>query len=85
MGKPSHAYCISSIRLPLIGWYSKKQATAETATYGAEELAGWTAIEQCRDNRLTFLYIGVPIDRPSILLEDNESVVKGVTTYLTGA
>ena len=27
-------------------WYSKKQATAETATYGAEELAGRTAIEQ---------------------------------------
>ena len=60
-------------------WYSKKQATAETATYGAEELAGRTAIEQCRANRLTFLYLGVPIDGPSILLEDNESVVKGVT------
>ena len=31
-------------------WYYKKQATAETATYGAEELAGRTAIEQCRQS-----------------------------------
>jgi hypothetical protein len=60
-------------------WYSKKQATAEPATYGAEELAGRAAIEQCRANRLTFLYLGVPIEGPSILLGDNESVVKGVT------
>ena len=60
-------------------WFSKKQATAETATYGAEELAGRTAIEQCRANRLTFQYLGVPIEGPSILLGDNESVVKGVT------
>ena len=60
-------------------FHSKKQATAETATYGAEELSGKTAIEQCRANRLTFLYLVVPIDGPSILLGDNESVVKGVT------
>ena len=60
-------------------WYSKKQATAETATYGAEELAARTAIEQSRANRLTFMYLGVPIDGPSILLGDNESVVRGAT------
>ena len=45
-----------------------------------EELAARTAIEQSRANRLTtFMYLGVPIEGPSILLGDNESVVKGAT------
>ena len=52
---------------------------ADSNLYGAEELAGRTAIEQCRANRLTFHYLGVPIEGPSILLGDNESVVKSVT------
>ena len=60
-------------------WFSKKQATAETATFGAEELAGRTAIEQCRANRLTFLYLGVPIEGPTLVLGDNKSVVDGAT------
>ena len=58
-------------------WYSKKQATVETATFGAEELAARTAIEQCHANRLTFLYLGVPIEGPTLLLGDNKSVVDG--------
>ena len=60
-------------------WYSKKQATPEVATFSTEELAARTAIEQSRANRLTFMYLGVPIEGPSILLGDNESVVKGAT------
>ena len=60
-------------------WYSKKQATVETATYGAEELAARTAIEQCRANRLTFHYLGVPIEGPTLVLGDNKSVVDGAT------
>jgi len=51
-------------------WYSKKQATVETATYGAEELAARTAIEQCRANRLTFHYLGVyPLRDQHLYLE----------------
>jgi len=60
-------------------WYSKKQATSEVATFSTEELAARTEIEQSRANRLTFMYLGVPIDGLSILLGDNESVVKGAT------
>ena len=60
-------------------WYSKKQATPEVATFSTEELAARTAIEQSRANRLIFMYLGVPIEGPSILLGDNESVVKGAT------
>lgn len=64
-------------------WYSKKQATPEVATFSTEELAARTAIEQSHSNRLTFMYLGVPIDGPSILLGDNESVVEGASDYST--
>ena len=42
-------------------WYSKKQATAETATYGSEFVATKTATEQIIDMRYTLRYLGVPI------------------------
>ena len=50
-------------------WYSKKQATQEVATFSTEELAARTAKEQSRYNRLTFMYLRVPIDEPSSCLE----------------
>ena len=34
-------------------WYSKKQATVETATYGSEFVAAKTATEQIMDMRYT--------------------------------
>ena len=42
-------------------WYSKKQATVETATYGSEFVAAKTATEQIMDLRYTMTYLGVPI------------------------
>ena len=36
-----------------IEWYSKKQATVETATYGSEFIAARTCMEQLIDLRLT--------------------------------
>ena len=42
-------------------WYSKKQATVETATYGSEFVAAKTATEQIMDMRYTLRYLGVPI------------------------
>jgi hypothetical protein len=35
-----------------IDWYSKKQATVETATYGSEYVAARTCVEQIMDLRL---------------------------------
>ena len=58
-----------------IDWYSKKQATVETATFGSENSAARTAIEQMKDLKLTLLYLGVPIIDRSILFGDNKSVV----------
>ena len=60
-------------------WYSKLQATVNTATYGAESSAGRTAIERMRANRLTFEYLGVKVIGPSILFGDNKTVVDGAS------
>jgi len=58
-----------------IDWYSKKQATVETATYGSEFIAARTAIDQIVDLRNTLRYLGVPIRDKSYLFGDNKSVV----------
>lgn len=44
-----------------IDWYSKKQATVETATYGSEFVAVRTCVEQIIELRNTLRYLGVPI------------------------
>ena len=78
MVKLPRASCALLIKHHLTGILRSKQATPEVATFSTEELAARTAVEQSRANRLTFMYIGVPIEGPSVLLGDNESVVKGM-------
>ena len=56
-------------------WYSKKQATSETATYGAEFVAGRTCIEQVIDLRNSLRYLGVPINDISYVFGDNETMI----------
>ena len=58
-----------------IDWYSKKQATVETATYGSEFVAARICVEQIIDLRTTLRYLGVPIRERSYLFGDNKSVV----------
>jgi hypothetical protein len=59
-----------------IDWYSKKQATVETATYGSEYVAARTCVEQIMDLRLTLRYLGVPIRSRSYMFGDNKTVVE---------
>jgi hypothetical protein len=59
-----------------IDWYSKKQATVETATYGSEFVAARTCVEQVMDLRLTLRYLGVPIRTRSFMFGDNKTVVE---------
>jgi len=59
-----------------IDWFSRKQATVETATYGSEFSASRTAIQQIIDLRLTLRYLGVPVHDRTYMFGDNESVVK---------
>ena len=58
-----------------IDWYSKKIATVETSTYGAEFMSARTCVEQLIDLRITLRYLGVPIRKISYMFGDNESVV----------
>ena len=58
-----------------IEWFSKKQATVETATYGLEFVAAMTAVQQMMGMRQTLRYLGVPVHGPNRLFGDNQSVV----------
>jgi hypothetical protein len=42
-------------------WYSKKQATVKTATFGSEFIAARTTIDQIVDLQMTLCYLGIPI------------------------
>ena len=62
-----------------IDWYSKKQATVETSTYGSEFVAARTCVEKIIDLRTTMYYLGVPIRNVSYMFGDNKSVVDSST------
>ena len=59
-----------------IDYYSKRQATVETATYGSEFVAAKTAVEQIMDIRYTLMYLGIPIQGPTYMYGDNKTVVQ---------
>jgi hypothetical protein len=52
-----------------IEWYSKKQATVETATYGSEFVAARICTEHIIDLRNTLRFLKVPIERKTTCLE----------------
>ena len=62
-----------------IDWYSKRQSTVETATYGSEFVAARTAVDQITELRHSLCYLGVPIRDRSYLFGDNRSVVVNAT------
>ena len=62
-----------------IDWFSKRQDTVETATYGAEFVAARIATEQIIDLRTTLRYLGVPIHGQAFMFGDNQSVITSST------
>jgi hypothetical protein len=60
-------------------WYSKKQSTVETATYGSEFVSARTATEQIIGNRTAFRYLGISVNGPTYLFGDNRSVIDSAT------
>ena len=62
-----------------MNWYSKRQVTVETATYGSEFVAARTATEQIMDLRNTLRYLGVPIMAKLYMFGDNKSVITSAT------
>ena len=67
--------CLHFVNKNPVDWYSKKQATVATATYGSEFVAAKTATEQIMDVRQTLRYLVAPIGAKSFLFGDNRSVV----------
>ena len=71
--------CLHFVNKTPVDWYSKKQATVESATYGSEFVAAKTATEQIMDIRQTLRYLGELIATKSFLIGDNRSVVTSAT------
>jgi hypothetical protein len=59
----------------LIDWYSKRQATVESATFGSEFTAARIACDQIMDLRMTLRYLGIPVYTKSYMFGDNQAVV----------
>jgi hypothetical protein len=58
-----------------IKWYSKRQNTVETSTYGSELVAMRIALEALLDLRYTLRMLGIGFEETSTLLSDNQSII----------
>jgi hypothetical protein len=62
-------------RSPLL-WYSKRQNTVETSTFGSEFIAMKVVAEQLEALRYKLRMMGVPVEGPTNVYCNNESVFK---------
>jgi hypothetical protein len=65
-------------RAPIL-WYSKRQNTVESSTFGSEFIAAKTAVEMVEGLRYKLRMMGVPLDGSTNVFCDNEAVVKNTT------
>jgi hypothetical protein len=65
-------------KAPII-WYSKRQNTVESSTFGSEFIAMKTAIDQVEALRYKLRMMGIPLDGSTSVFCDNESVFKNAT------
>lgn len=64
------------LNMALVSWYSKRQNTVESSTFGSEFIAMRIAVEKAKSMRYKLRMMGIPIDGPCNIFADNESVVK---------
>ena len=62
-----------------IDWYSKRQNTVETATYGSEFVAARIGSDQIINLRTTLRFFGVEVEEASYMFGDNQSVISSST------
>jgi hypothetical protein len=60
-------------------WYSKRQKTIETSSYGSELVAARIAVELIQELRYKLRMLGIPVLAPTIMYGDNMSVVLNTT------
>ena len=65
-------------RAPII-WYSKKQGSIETSSFGSEFSAMKTGVEIIEGLRYKLRMMGIPLDGPAHVKADNMSVVTNVS------
>ena len=75
----SHTGIILMVNMSPILWYSKRQNTVETSTFGSEITALRIATELIEALRYKLRMFGVPLSGPAHVFCDNESVVKSTT------
>ena len=62
-----------------IVWFSKRQNTVETSTFGSAFITMKTAVEQIESLRYKLRMFGIPVEDPMNVFCDNESVFKNTT------
>jgi hypothetical protein len=75
----SHTGVIIFVNRAPILWYSKRQNTVESSTFGSEFVAMRIAIELIEGLRYKIRMMGVPIDGPCRVFCDNNAVVLNTT------
>lgn len=75
----SHTGILLFLNRAPIMWYSKRQNTVETSTFGSEFIALKTAIEMIEGLRYKLRMMGIEVDGSTDVFCDNESVVKNST------
>jgi hypothetical protein len=65
-------------RAPIL-WYSKRQNTIETSSFGSEYIAVRIVVEMVEGLRYKLRMMGIEVSGPTAMLCDNESVVKNFT------
>ena len=71
--------CIIYVNKAPIVWYSKRQNTVESSTFGSEYIALRQAIDLIEAIRYKLRMMGVPLDDSTAVYCDNEAVVKSTT------
>jgi hypothetical protein len=75
----SHTGVIVFVNNAPILWYSKRQSTVKSSTFGSEFVALRTAIDTIEGLRYKLRMMSVPFEGPTSVFCDNEGVVKNTT------
>ena len=70
----SHSGIFIKLKGAPIAWYSKRQNTVESSTFGLEFVALRIATEMCQAMRYKLHMFGIAIDGPTSVMCDNKSV-----------
>ena len=62
-----------------IDWFSKKQLSVESATYGSEFVAARIGTDKIVEMRYMLRMLGVPVDGPSYMFGDNMAVINSAS------